>query len=267
MDKEVKLSELVLNSINPRTMTEYMQDKLTQSLLVSPWLMKVKPIMIDEKGTVWSGNARTTSLRKIVTMDIDTIEDFMTQQKVYREMDEKNQKRLLKYWKEWKKEQKVPVRTLEGFTDDEKKELLVKDNMHAGEDDAEVLRKYFDRDMISDFFGSVSWDLYDYSDKINDEGAEKNHVRLKSFKCGYVDFFLTDTEYGLLEKDFNAYKEKNNDSSEGYLAHLLGDEELCKEIRDAAISAQSEELSFPDGDVADEDGEEEESDDDDKLPI
>lgn len=230
MDKLVNVRELVINPMNPRTITEFMQEKLTQSLLLSPWMMAINPIKIDSEGVIWSGNARCKSLRSILEMDEDSIEDMLTQQTIYRNMTDEQQRNLILYWKNWQENPEVPCRDVSSFTEDEKRELLVKENLHAGEDDPEMLRKFFDRDLISDFFGTVSWDLYDYADKINDVEAGKNKITMKTFKCGYVEFFLTDAEYESLEELVEEYKSKHGDKTDGFLAWLLGDEELQNAI-------------------------------------
>ena len=54
MDKLVNVRELVINPMNPRTITEFMQEKLTQSLLLSPWMMAINPIKIDGECVIWS---------------------------------------------------------------------------------------------------------------------------------------------------------------------------------------------------------------------
>ena len=195
MDKLLDVRELVVNPQNPRTITDFMQDKLTQSILLSPWMHEVHPICVDSDFVIWSGNARCASFRNIMTMDADTIEDFLAQQTIFRDMTQEQQSKLIEHWLKWKENPLVPCRTLDGWSDEDKKELLVKDNLHAGEDDPEILRKHFDRDLISDFFGTVSWDLYDYGDKINDQGLEQNKNTLKKFKCGYVEFYITDNEF------------------------------------------------------------------------
>lgn len=221
MDKLIDVRELVINPQNPRKITDFMQDKLTQSILLSPWMHEVHPICIDDGSVIWSGNARCASFRNIITMDSDTIEDFLSQQKLFRDMDLKQQGELVGHWLEWQKNPVAPCRTLDGWDDAQKKELLVKDNLHSGEDDPEIMKKHFDRELIIDFFGTVSWDLYDYSDKINDQGLEQNKNNLKKFKCGYVEFYITDSEYDMLSREVEKFKSENDDSMEGFLMHIL----------------------------------------------
>lgn len=165
---------------------------------------------------------------------------MLSQQTVYRNMEEEAQKNLLKYWKKWQKNPEVPCRLLENFSESEKRELLIKDNLHVGEDDTEMLRKFFDRDLIQDFFGTVSWDLYDYADKINDGGAGINANKLKLFKCGYVEFYLTDSEYDKLVELAEKFKSEHGDSLEGFLAYILGDNELLENILESKYYEESE---------------------------
>lgn len=249
MDKLVNVRELVINPLNPRTITDFMQEKLTQSLLLSPWMMAIYPIKIDNESVIWSGNHRCKSLRSILEMDEDTMEDMLVQQSIYRDMTDEQQQNLIQYWKKWQENPEVPCRTVENFSEDEKRELLMKENLHSGEDDPEMLRKFFDRDLINDFFGSVSWDLYDYADKINDVEAGKNKITMKTFKCGYVEFFLTDAEYESLEQLVTEYKAKHGDKTDGFLAWLLGDTEL----QNAILYGEKSEDDEGEGEDTDED--------------
>ena len=251
MDKLINVNDLVLNAENPRKITEFMQGKLTQSILLSPWMHKLKPICIDDQSVIWSGNQRCTSYRHITTMDADTIEDTLAQQTVYRDKTVEEQQQLINFWLEWQKNPIVPCRTLDGWTDAEKKELLVRDNLHAGEDDPEILRKHFDRDLIADFFGSVSWDLYDYGDKINDQQLEANKNTLKKFKCGYVEFYLTDSEYDMLCKAAEEFKEAHDGSLEGFLMSILDPDGTYMAQKEAEAAA----AEAAESDEADEAGE------------
>lgn len=230
MDTLVNVRELVINPLNPRTISDFMQEKLTQSLLLSPWMMAINPIKIDNESVIWSGNHRCKSLRTILEMDEETMDDMLVQQTIYRNMTDEQQHNLIQYWLQWKSNPEVPCRTVETFTEEERRELLMKENLHAGEDDPEKLRKFFDRDLICDFFGSVSWNLYDYADKINDVEAGKNKITMKTFKCGYVEFFLTDAEYESLERLVEEYKARHGDKTDGFLAWLLCDFDLQNAI-------------------------------------
>ncbi len=247
MDKLVNVRELVINPVNPRKITEFMQEKLTQSLLLSPWMMAIFPIKTDAEGVIWSGNARCKSLRMILEMDEDSIEDMLTQQTIYRNMTDEQQRNLILYWKNWQSNPEVPCRDVSGFTKEEKHELLMKENIHAEEDDPEMLRKFFDRDLINDFFGTVSWDLYDYTDKINDVEAGKNKITMKTFKCGYVEFFLTDAEYESLEQLVEEYKSKHGGRTDGFLAWLLGDYELQEAVLYGEKDGEGEDDEESDG--------------------
>ena len=239
MDKLLDVRGLVVNPQNPRTITDFMQDKLTQSILLSPWMHEVHPICIDPDSVIWSGNARCVSFRNIMTMDADTIEDFLAQQTIFRDMSQEQQEQLISHWIEWQSNPLVPCRTLDDWTEEDKKELLVKDNLHAGEDDPEILRKHFNRDLISDFFGTVSWDLYDYSDKINDQGLEQNKNTLKKFKCGYVEFYITDNEFDMLSREAEKYREEHDGSLDGFLMHILDPDGSVVAAR-AAAQAEAE---------------------------
>lgn len=238
MDKLLDVRELVVNPQNPRTITDFMQDKLTQSILLSPWMHEVHPICVDSDFVIWSGNARCASFRNIMTMDADTIEDFLAQQTIFRDMTQEQQSKLIEHWLKWKENPLVPCRTLDGWSDEDKKELLVKDNLHAGEDDPEILRKHFDRDLISDFFGTVSWDLYDYGDKINDQGLEQNKNTLKKFKCGYVEFYITDNEFDMLSREAEKFRDEHDGSLDGFLMHILDPDGSVTEARAAAKAAE-----------------------------
>ena len=74
-------NDLVVNAENPRKITDFMQGKLTQSILLSPWMHKLKPICIDEQSVIWSGNQRCASYRSIVSMDEDTIDEMEVEER------------------------------------------------------------------------------------------------------------------------------------------------------------------------------------------
>lgn len=218
---KIDIRKLVLNPDNPRTMSEFMEGKLIESLLVFPKMLDLRPILVNSDNLVIGGNQRTTVLLKILEMDDNEIEDYMFNQKKFRTAPDDAQKQLMAYWAKWKKNPVVPVRVMDDLTAEEQKEVLVKDNLHYGEDDIEIMKKYFERESIGDFLGAVPWNLYDYSDKINDKGLDLTKTYPEKFKCGYVECQMTDQEFKELCTRLDAYLAEHDGVSDGFLTSLL----------------------------------------------
>lgn len=224
MTKDVR--ELKLNPDNPRTCSEFMEGKLIESLLVFPKMLELRPVLINKQGVLVGGNQRVTCLCKIQEMPVTDIEDYLFEQRKFRLMDEEKQQSLVQQWVDWQKKPLVQVRVLEDISEEEEKQLLVKDNMHYGEDDYEVMRKHFDRDSISDYFGSVPWNMYEYNAPINDKGLEVNRRNdVEMFKCGYVVCQITDAEVAGLKKQLEYYCSLTNGKTEGFLTYLFNEHE------------------------------------------
>jgi len=221
MNERIDINKLKENAENPRTLSEFMEGKLTESVLVFPGMMEARPLIVNEDNIVLGGNMRLSVLRKIVKMDEDEIEDYLFNQKKFRLMPSEEKEGLREFWRKFKKKPVVSVRRAENFTEEEQKEFLVKDNLHYGEDDVDILKHNFDRESISDFTGSVAWNLYDYDDKMNDKELNLTKKFPEHFKCGYVECQMTNAEFETLCKAYAEYLEKNNGNSDGFLAYLL----------------------------------------------
>lgn len=221
MSEKLDIRTLSINPENPRTASEFMEGKLIESILVFPKMLEVRPIVVNKENTVLGGNMRLAMLQKIMDMDDDEIEDYMFNQKKYRLMSNEEKERLRDYWRKFKEEPVVPIRRAEDFTDDEEHEFLIKDNLHYGEDDVDVLKHNFDRESISDFTGSVAWNLYDYDDKMNDKELDLTKKFPEHFKCGYVECQMTNAEFEALCKVFAEYLEAHDGNGDGFLSYLL----------------------------------------------
>ena len=221
MSEKLDIRTLSINPENPRTASEFMEGKLIESILVFPKMLEVRPIVVNKENTVLGGNMRLAMLQKIMDMDDDEIEDYMFNQKKYRLMPIEEKERLRDYWSKFKEEPVVPIRRAEDFTDDKEHEFLIKDNLHYGEDDVDVLKHNFDRESISDFTGSVAWNLYDYDDKMNDKELDLTKKFPEHFKCGYVECQMTNAEFEALCKVFAEYLEAHDGNGDGFLSYLL----------------------------------------------
>lgn len=221
MVEKIDIRKLSVNPENPRTASEFMEGKLIESILVFPKMLEVRPIVVNGNNVVLGGNMRLSMLKKILEMEQDEMEDFMFNQKKFRLMPNEGKEMLREYWAKFKSKPVVPVRRVENFTGDEEHEFLVKDNLHYGEDDVDILKHNFDRESISDYTGTVAWNLYDYDDKMNDKELNLTKKFPEHFKCGYVDCQMTNIEYEALCKFFAEYLERHDGNGDGFLSYLL----------------------------------------------
>lgn len=221
--KKLKVTQLKVNPENPRTITEFMIGKLTESLLVFPMMLQLRPIIVNKDKVVLGGNQRLQVLLNILNMEDAEIEEYLENQSKYRMATEKAQNELKSFWSEWKKNPVTTVKIADDMSSEEEREFLTKDNLHYGEDDIEILKKEYERSDIEEYVGSVPWNLYDYdNNKINDDEVDTTVVRAKAFKCGYVEVPITDSEFEKLEALLSNYCEQNFGSSDGFLSYLLG---------------------------------------------
>lgn len=142
MDKK-DIRKLKPNPDNPRTMSEFMEGKLIESLLVFPKMLELRPILVNQEDVIVGGNGRVQCLNKILELDDNEIEDYMFNQKKFRMASDEEKTALLAFWAKWKKKPTVFVRILDNVSAEEEKEILVKDNLHYGEDDIEIMKRHF----------------------------------------------------------------------------------------------------------------------------
>ena len=100
--QKVKLKELTSNPNNPRVMRGNGFEKLLKSLKEFPSMMHARPIVVDEDGVILGGNMRAQALEELGHKEVE----------VYR---------------------------VTGWSDQQKKEFVIKDNLNFGEWDYDVL--------------------------------------------------------------------------------------------------------------------------------
>ena len=64
----VKLTQVKVNSDNPRTITNDKLNKLINSLLVFPKMLSIRPVVVDNKMVALGGNMRLQALKHIAKM-------------------------------------------------------------------------------------------------------------------------------------------------------------------------------------------------------
>lgn len=102
------VDNLKLNESNPRTIKKDAFERLKKSLTGFTKMLEVRPIAYDEDGVIWGGNMRYRALKQLVAENI--VQDDP------------------KYYK-----------LLENYTEEEKKEFAIRDNIELGDWDFDVL--------------------------------------------------------------------------------------------------------------------------------
>lgn len=99
---------LKLNPSNPRQISKVKYEKLKRSLSEFIKMLEIRPIAYDEDGVIWGGNMRYRALQEL-------IKEGLVQDKP-------------EFYKE-----------LKGFTNEEKREFAIKDNVEYGQMDWDIL--------------------------------------------------------------------------------------------------------------------------------
>jgi ParB-like chromosome segregation protein Spo0J len=181
---KIKVSELNNSNYNPRVIDTFKYESLKKSITELPEMLEVRPLVIDENNNILAGNMR------------------------YRACIE------LGY-------SEVYVKQIKDFTEEQKKELMIKDNISYGEWDEQVLGDNFNTSWVNDWLGR---EVIDYSallyEDISDE-VDALHDNIK--KSVHIK----------INGDFNKAQELEKHFKERkiYIGHLLIDK--LKEVKKA----------------------------------
>ena len=126
---KINVSKIKNSNYNPRVIDTYKYESLKKSLLDMPEMLEVRPIIIDEENNIIAGNMRYRAC-----IDLGYVE--------------------------------VWVKQVIDFSEAQKKELMIKDNISYGEWDDEVLEINFNTDLVNDWLGK---EVIDYSALLYDD--------------------------------------------------------------------------------------------------
>lgn len=130
---QIPVTDIILNEDNPRQMSEDKFPRLIESLLVFPKMLKTRPMVLDENGIVLGGNMRTRALLWIKDATLQQLKERLEAQSKYNNMTEYEQRQLIEFWQKWQAHPKVYVTYAEGYTEEEKREFIIKDNTSFGD--------------------------------------------------------------------------------------------------------------------------------------
>jgi hypothetical protein len=154
----MKLKDLKPNPTNPRIVKDEKFNKLVQSILDFPQMLEKRPMVVDENNIVLGGNMRLRALQHIKKNNPEFTKEFMPEGV------------LPESW----------VSSAAGWTEEQKREFVIKDNVSIGEWDWDAL--------------SVDWELHD---------LENFGIDLPSFDNSENKTELVDYSNKNKEIDFN----------------------------------------------------------------
>ncbi len=143
---KLNIKDIKLNSHNPRDITPEQFAKLKKSLQEFPQMLDTRPLVIDENNVVLGGNMR---LRVLQDLGFE----------------------------------EVPVKQVTGWTEEQKKEFIVKDNLSYGMWDWEMLANEWDAEQLEDWGLEIS-------------GFEEEELEAKEDNFQIPDEIQTDIQLG-----------------------------------------------------------------------
>lgn len=109
-----KIDNLIANDLNPRKIERKAFDSLKKSLEDFPEMKELREIVVDEKLTILGGHQRIYALKELGYVD-------------------------------------VLVKKVEGLTERQKREFIIKDNASSGEWDPDVMANLWDIDELKEW--------------------------------------------------------------------------------------------------------------------
>jgi len=164
----MKLSNIKVNPNNPRVIKDGKFNKLVESLKEFPEMMKERPLVLvtdtDGKLMPLGGNMRLRALRELKYTEIND---------------------------SW-------ISIVDNWSDEQKRQFVIKDNLSCGEWDFDLLTAEYDKDEL------IEWgmDLYEFEDGEEIDYSDKNkELELPDFENEKYFFKLeySETEYELLK--------------------------------------------------------------------
>lgn len=110
----IPIGEIKPNPDNPRKISKEAAEKLKKSIVAFPDMLKIRPLVLDENNVVLGGNQKLIILKELG----------------YKEL---------------------PVEFAEGWTEEQKKEFVVKDNLSSGEWDYDILRRDYNIEVLDEW--------------------------------------------------------------------------------------------------------------------
>lgn len=224
------ITELKLNPINPRTITEENMERLILSVLLFPKMLSLRDIIINKDNVVLSGNQRLKALTSISTMDETKLDESLAKSSRFQNLAPNDEQQIKNYWKKWQEDPTVDVTIADTITPEEEKELLIKDNKEFGYFDMEAMKSIYDADTLAEFGLDVEEPIIDPDDDYQTgtstppTGQPDGPIYAEILRFGRNRVPVTESEYATLELLWNEYVESTG-RFDGFITHILDKKE------------------------------------------
>jgi hypothetical protein len=169
----MKITEIIPNPDNPRTIRGDKFKKLVKSIKEFPEMLKLRPIVIDEDNIVLGGNMRLRACTEAGLTD-------------------------------------VPVKVAKGLTEDQKKEFIVKDNVAFGEWNWDMLANTWDAYELDEMGVDLDPEMFKIDDD-NETLAEANDkAKYNDYTIFFRDERQMDIWFSFMHKLKNKFIEYDN---------------------------------------------------------
>jgi len=163
MKKQISIDKILPNPNNPRIINEEKFNKLVNSIKTFPQMLEKRPLVVDENMILLGGNMRLKALK---TAGV----------------------------------KKVWIDIAEDWSDEQKKEFIIKDNLGYGEWDWNIIANEWDNNKLNEW-GLDVWvdsDLDDFFD--NDETNDEEETTTISLKYNKDDGTLVKEKLKNIDK-------------------------------------------------------------------
>ena len=224
----VKLTQIAVNTANPRKISDENFDKLVNSILALPKMLTLRPIVVDDTMVALGGNMRYKALTYIADMQPEELKDRLSAIRDFQKKTQGEQEALVSYWEQWQDNPTAPVINASELSDDEKREFIIKDNTGFGEWDKEMLAEQWDEQELDDW-GVVDWkDNEGGSDGTGGSGSDLAKPQAQSLNDTFIipPFSILDCRQGYWQKRKKLWRDRIGDMGASRTGKLVQSVEL-----------------------------------------
>ena len=224
--EQIKLTQIQVNSANPRNMTETQFHKLITSILVLPKMLELRPIVVDNTFVALGGNMRYRALSAISDMDEAEIKSRLYESRDFMSKTIAEQENLVEYWLRWKDDPTAFIIKASELTEAEQREFIIKDNVSFGTWDMDALANEWDDISLKEWgleLVNVEWEKGEASGATNSAPAAETSLNDRFI---VPPFSILDTRKGYWQERKKKWRELIGDNGESRNDTLITSPEI-----------------------------------------